>query len=1471
MNIEIRRVRLAAVVGLAAYAFLAVLSIQVGASNPVPRPKESPPSDRYTGVVLPILHKYCLGCHSSQIKKGGLDLERFATADDIRKDIKPWLGVIEQLHAGQMPPKEMPQPTTEEKRRLTSWVRGFLDNEARSRADDPGYVPLRRLSNTEYDNTIRDLTGIDLRPAREFPADGAAGEGFTNAAEALTDISPILLSKYLNAAKEISEHAVLLPDGMRFSASKTRRDWTDESTARLQRFYSRFVADEGRLAIQPYLAATVRYGDALRAGKVTIAKIADTEKLNAKYLGILYRTLMSKTPSPPLEQLRAHWRQAGEKDVPALAAELTAWQNALWKVVRVSNYLQPAGNGFAESLSRQVAHDPSVAESVPVRVAIKPTPGQNDVVLYLTARDSFPVEPGTHVVWRQPRFEAAGKPPLLLRDYSQFGPTFEVDYPSVFANSAKYLMATVEAANNYTMSVEALARKRGLDPTFLKRWIEILAVKPINGETNPESIGQVVPTIPLTLLDEKLAQNNNLPAINGWHKAGMDLPALLTNSSNTEEHIPGKASPHSVVVHPSPQQFVAVVWKSPITGPVRVTARITHVHPNCGNGVAWWLEHRRGERATLLAEDAIALGGEARPPAKTFLVEKDDNILLAVDAHDGDHSCDLTDIALTVTETDKPGHVWDMAADIADNVLDSNPHPDRLGNKDTWSFVLGPTRAVGKAVQAIIPPNSVLGRWRDAASDPTRNADAARLAQEAQTLLSGSRPAGEKDPDRLLYDNLVAVDSVLFQGVAPARLGKPRPTTMAYGLGQERFGRQSNDKPVAADSLVADANSVVEVRLPASLFRQRQFVVEGELDGPAGNRVVQFQALTAPPGPYLRWDGVTPIVASPTGAGYRQLQQGYEEFRRVFPLFLCFPKVIPTDEIVSLKMFHREDEPLMRLFLDAPQAKYLDRLWAEHQLISRQAVAENAYLPQFIGFVTQDGTKEALAFFESLRPVFKKRAEAFLKEEEDAIPKQLDALHKFAARAYRRPCTEKEKAALRNMYQAVRRKGASHEEAFRGILARVLVSPAFLFRIEQAPPRKTPGFINDWELATRLSYFLWAAPPDAELWKLAAAKRLHDPKVLEAQVERMLQEDRLRAMAIEFGTQWVHVRGFDELQEKNEKLFPMFDVTLRKAIYEEAILFFQDLFRSDRSVTQILDADYTFLNETLAKHYGIPGVTGPEWRQVNGVRKYGRGGILGLASIQTKQAGASRTSPVLRGNWVVETLLGEKLPRPPANVPRLPEEEGGADKLTMRQLVEKHTKVPSCAVCHRRIDPFGFALEKYDPIGRLRAKDFGGLPVDARARLRDGTEFEGIDGLRTYLLTKKRDVIIQIFCRRLLGYALGRSVTLSDTTLLNRMISALKTHQGRLSAAVHTIVLSPQFRMIRGSDFSESGHTSQETRNHDTHNPPLLPSYLPARRRRDDGPAVAGVASRVGRRKAEERRFGAAGAIRLSVCWKRVP
>lgn len=1341
---------------------VAVGLLAVVALRPTPAQKPDAPAD--FAAVRPVVVKYCVSCHDAKGKKGGLDLDRFATAADLRKATKVWEGVVEQLEAGEMPPKDKPQPTDAERKQLVAWVRSFLDAEARSRSGDPGHVPLRRLSNAEYDYTVRDLTGVDLRPAREFPADGAAGEGFTNAAEALSDISPALFTKYLNAAKDIAEHAVLLPDGVRFSMSKTRRDWTDEGTAKLREFYAQHAPPDGKIPLAPYLTALVRHRAALAAGETTA--VAAKEKLNAKYLASLWVALNFPPVDQPLAAVHEKLKTATEKDIPAIAADIAAQQAALWKTVRVGNYVQEnwtgsAGTGYRESLARQVPVDPPAAASTTLRVAIKPTPGQADVTLALAGR--VLAGDGGRVVWQRPRFEGPGKPTLLLKDYPDFGKAFEADYSSAFANAAAYLAAAVELANDEKLSPDGVAKSRGLNAVFLRRWAEVLAVEPYTATSKTTA------AVALDLLSEKKPVDPAWPQITGWRKAGTDLPVVVANSSDAAVQIPGRVAARGVSVHPMPKEFVAAAWTSPVSASVSVSVKVAHAHPACGNGVAWWLEHRRAGRATSLGAGTVDLGKEIKPPATTVDVEKGDVLVLAVDARDANHVCDMTEIEFAVASKEK---TWDLGKTVSANVTAGNPH------SDVWSFARGASKGTPGAR---FPAGSVLAEWRAEAANPRHRIMTDKLAGGVQRLLCGPRPADPKHPDRAVYDRLVSVDGPLFVGVDVAAITKPRTGT--FGLPASRF---------TDANLFSDAAAVTEVTLPAALFAGREFVVDAKLDGPA-DRVVQVRAGEA-------WHPT--LLAPPGGEGYKKIVEGNAAFRRLFPLYLCFPQVVPTDEVVTLKMFHREDEPLVRLFLDDAAAARLDTLWTEQRFVSRQPVAEFDYLPQFMGFTTQDTPKAFQQFFVERKPRFQKLAAEFVRDEEAATPKHLDALLALAERAYRRPLKEGEKSELRALYQTVRGKGAGHDEAFRGVLARVLVSPAFLFRIEAAPKGKEPAAVGDFELATRLSYFLWSSTPDAELTARAAAGKLRDPAVLAQQTARMLKDDRTRALAVEFGTQWIHVRGFDEFKEKNETLFPPFDAPLRAAMYEESILFFQDLFRGDRTVTTVLDADHTFLNEALAKHYGIPGVTGPAFRKVDGVRKYGRGGVLGLASVQAKQAGASRTSPVLRGNWVVETLLGEKLPRPPANVPQLPEVEG-ADKLTMRQLVERHAKDQACAVCHVRIDPFGFALEKYDPIGRLRDKDFGGLPIDASSKLKDGTAFEGIDGLRTYLLTKKKDVVVRLFCKRLLGYALGRSVTLSDTTLLDEMVSELNKNEGRVSAAVRAIVRSPQFRMVRGAGNSE--------------------------------------------------------------------
>jgi hypothetical protein len=300
----------------------------------------------------------------------------------------------------------------------------------------------------------------------------------------------------------------------------------------------------------------------------------------------------------------------------------------------------------------------------------------------------------------------------------------------------------------------------------------------------------------------------------------------------------------------------------------------------------------------------------------------------------------------------------------------------------------------------------------------------------------------------------------------------------------------------------------------------------------------------------------------------------------------------------------------------------------------------------------------------------------------------------------------------------------------------------------------------------------------------------------------MLADARIRRMAVEFGCQWLHVRDFDQLDEKSEQAFPEF-AGLRGDMYEETIRFFEDLLRSDGSVLSLLDADHTFVNERLAAFYGIPGIEGAEWRKVEGVKSHARGGILAMASTLAKQSGASRTSPILRGNWVSEFLLGDRLPKPPKGVPVLPETTPAG--MTERQLIEVHSSDPACSKCHARIDPFGFSLEQFDTIGRRRERDSQNQPIDAAAVLPDGTAITGLDGLRDYLLHTRRRDFLDTFCRRLLGYALGRSVQLSDEPLLNDMRLALEQNNYRISAALTRIVLSPQFRSIRGLEQQLAG------------------------------------------------------------------
>ena len=958
-------------------------------------------ADDYQTSILPLLKERCNSCHSTKKQKGDLDLERFATVADIKKEPMIWEGVLDQLHIGEMPPKKEPQLSAEQKTLLTKWVQERLEEVALASAGDPGPVVLRRLSNMEYTYTLRDLTGVgSLDPAREFPVDGAAGEGFTNAGAALV-MSPALLTKYLDAAKDIANHAVLTPQGLHFSSGDSQRDWTDEVLAKIRAFYAQFsragggekvemqgvaldTGDSGVIPLERYLAAT---RDAQAAGQ-----------LNAQYLGKLRAALEGTERNAVLDIIRQQWRAGAS---PAQMAETIAqWQRALWRFGTIGHIGKLNG-----PKSWQVPVLPLTAYEV-MRVKLNATVKK----LYLTR---FAMGEAS-AIWENARVVTPG----------------QKDIPITITGDEVVLPTEI-----------------GKDAEFV-----------VNVRAQPDSQGGVQ---------------------------------------------------------------VSVLTTKPAAPPALVASKVT----------------------------------------------------------------------------------------------------------------------INKPAQK--------GKWSD-----------------------GERP-------------------------------------------------MSFDAPI----LVGD-RSAMRKRLTAEMA----------------------------------------------------------EFRGLFPAALCYTKIVPADEVVTLRLFYREDDQLQRLMLSKEQVAEIDRLWEELRFISEAPLKQVDVFEQLWQFATQDADPKA---FEPMREPIRQDAELFKQQQLAAEPKHLQAVLDFAERAWRRPLGEGGKAELRFLYQTLRKQELPHAAAVRMLIARVLVAPAFLYRGEKAAPGIKPTLVNDWEIATRLSYFLWSSTPDEELRQMAVAGKLREPEVLAAQARRMLKDERIRRLATEFGCQWLHVRDVETLDEKSERHFPTF-ATLRSDMQEEVVRFFVDLFQNDRSVLSLLDADHTFVNGPLAKHYAL-GFEGEEWQRIDGLRSQGRGGILGFAATLAKQSGASRTSAILRGTWLSEVILGDKLPTPPKGVPVLPEEAPA--ELSERQLIERHSRDENCAGCHRRIDPFGFALEGFDAIGRARK-------ADTKTVLPDGVAVDGLNDLREYLVNQRSDDFLRQFCRKLLGYALGRSVQLSDRPLIESMIRS----DHRIGSLIDLIVRSPQFREVRGKD-----------------------------------------------------------------------
>jgi len=1390
----------------------------------------------YATVVRPLLARVCSDCHSPELAEAEIDLTAFTDMAAVQTQPQIWQKVGEMLDSGQMPPPDATQPTEDERARLRAWVRRFLKQEAQRNAGDPGPVVLRRLSNAEYTYVLRDLTGVaTLAPAAEFPVDGAAGEGFTNTGQALV-MSPALVSKYLDAGKAVAAHAILLPNGIRFSSATTPRDWTEEILAEIRQLYALYSDSQGgtqvnlqgivfdtngggRLPIEKYLQATLAEREALASGAKTFSGVAGERGLSPKYLGLLWNLLTENTTSQPdagrasllIEALRSQWRSARPEDAATLAAEIARWQRALWQFSSVGHIGKLNGpKAWMEPISPLTARHELRWKAPPVADA-------QEVVLYLAARDAGDGSEHDFVVWERPRLVAPGRPDLLLKDLRRVTGELARRREGIFTSAAKCLAAASEAQGaSGAVDVPALAQRHDVDADVLAAWLDYLGI----GTAGPVQLG--------TPLTRQMTSAAGYDFIQGW--VGDEALSVVANSSDQHVRIPGNMPPHSVAVHPSPTLQVAVGWRSPAAATLRITGTVQHAHPECGNGVAWMLELRRGNtRQRLTTGIAHGANQVAVGPVADVAVQAGDFISLVIGPRDGNHSCDLTTVDLTLHDG---AQEWNLAREVSPDILAGNPHADVQGHAETWHFYSEP---VAGSSGHVIPAGSLLARWQSAANQEEQR----QLADALHKLLQGPTAALSKEsPDAILYQQLVSLGGPLLSAALHALAAQPEAAANAaetpFGLDSGLFGKHPRGAAIEPASLCVQAPAVLEVRLPADLVAGAEFITVGTLHPDAGGEgSVQLQLLTERPtavaglqptavtetsnrGPWTSSNrGIshaTPVLVADGSAARRRVEAAFEDFRQVFPPALCYTKIVPVDEVVTLTLFYREDEHLQRLMLDDEQTARLHRLWEELHFVSHDALTLVDAFEQLWQYATQDADPKV---FEPLRQPIADRAAAFRQTLVEAEPLHVDAVLRLAAEAFRRPLTESETASLKALYRSLRAQELGHDEAIRLLLARVFISPAFLYRTErgaaakQSPPPASPGLhpayaharpVSDTELATRLSFFLWSSLPDEELREAAAQRRLHDDEVLIAQTRRMRQDPRVRRLATEFACQWLHIYDFDAHDEKSETTFPTF-AGLRGPMYEESIRFFTDLVQRDGSVLELLDADHTFVNEDLARHYGVPDVSGAEWRRVDGLKQQGRGGILGMASTLSKQAGASRTSPILRGNWISEVLLGEKLPKPPKDVPQLPDVVPAG--LTERQLIEQHSSVAACAKCHARIDPLGFALESFDAIGRTRGKtaEGDGQPaIDTTSKLLDGTELDGLDGLRAYLLTARRDDFVRQFCRKLLGYALGRSVQLSDEPLLDEMQSRLAAHDFRISVAIEAIVISPQFRMIRTTD-----------------------------------------------------------------------
>jgi mono/diheme cytochrome c family protein len=664
-----------------------------------------------------------------------------------------------------------------------------------------------------------------------------------------------------------------------------------------------------------------------------------------------------------------------------------------------------------------------------------------------------------------------------------------------------------------------------------------------------------------------------------------------------------------------------------------------------------------------------------------------------------------------------------------------------------------------------------------------------------------------------------------FEPAAVTRLRVPGPILKTFPLrellpageiARLRFGVSVDGTPVGPNDFAATEPLKIELNV-----NHEGYLAELHTDVELGadrDAVIRVMLNNRPDG-VARMAGQRVFIGDTKSSGYKVFRAGLAEFVALMPpnshgepnpadkdpVPAPFDNTYNSPEhdafVIKVK-YQRTDDFFTKNIVDGEERARLDHAWSD---LFGSWPYHDAYLGMLLdhyGLKTAPRTIEAMtpARIAAL-PVAVRPQVRSLRAHYDAVTLALtrgqpghvtDAIA-FASRAWRRPLSATEQASLRAFYRSSRTiTRLDHDGAVRALIARILMSPAFLYRLEAAP-QETEASLNDWEMASRMSFFLWSSIPDDELRRAAAAGELKDPAKLASQVRRMTADVKARRLATEFFGQWLGFYHFDQYRGVDTGRFPEFTEDVKTSMYEEAVSTFEYIVRQGRPVKEILHADYAFLNKTLAGFYGVdaPQASSDRMERIENARAFDRGGALRLGSVLTTTSAPLRTSPVKRGDWILRRILSTPTPPPPADAGTLPADDKTFDGLTLREKLAQHKRDAQCASCHLRIDPLGFPLEGFDAVGRRRQTYTDGKPVDVIGEFRDKTTIVGSNGLLTYLQSQDAKVLTTL-ARKMLGYALGRNPQASDRRLITDMMKA--GGDASFADLATRVVTSRQFR-----------------------------------------------------------------------------